>query len=160
MRRWILRVASTCNCAMSFCGIRSLFPSTSNLELVVSTEPPQSQNLANFLYTSPGAKFLLSCFFGNPALTLIANAISIAVMPRLEMSVFLLYSDFSRTSGLIQCGVPQVVYFLQYVSFSYADTPKSANLASPCLSSRMFPALMSRWILRVSCKYSRPFNAA
>ena len=71
------------------------------------------------------------------------SAISIAVIPKDQISVFLLYSDFNKTSGLIQCGVPAVVHFLLYVSISYAETPKSANFALPCLSSNIFPALIS-----------------
>lgn len=40
------------------------------------------------------------------------SAISMAVMPKDQISVFLVYSDLVRTSGLIQCGVPAVVFFL------------------------------------------------
>jgi hypothetical protein len=42
---------------------------------------------------------------------------------------------------------------------SCADTPKSASLAKPWLSSRMLPAFMSRWIFLFACRYSIPFRA-
>ena len=59
------------------------------------------------------------------------SAISMAVMPRLQISVFLLYLDFEITSGLIQKGVPMTVSLLERVSVNSAETPKSASLALP-----------------------------
>ena len=56
------------------------------------------------------------------------SAISIAVIPRDQISVFLLYFDFEITSGDIQKGLPITVFVSAKVYSSSAETPKSANL--------------------------------
>lgn len=44
------------------------------------------------------------------------------------------------------------------VTVSCPATPKSASFACPSVLSRMFPALMSRWIFLMKCRYSSPFR--
>ena len=46
------------------------------------------------------------------------------------------------------------------LTVSCPATPKSASLAWPSVFSRMFPALISLWIFRLECKYSKPFRAS
>jgi hypothetical protein len=72
------------------------------------------------------------------------------------MSVLQLYLFLESTSGLIQKGLPIRVSLSARVCISSADTPKSDNLISPNSLIRMFPALISRWIVLRWCKYSNP----
>ena len=46
----------------------------------------------------------------------------------------------------------------QRLTVNWPATPKSANFARPSFVRRMFPALISRWILLQRCKYSRPLR--
>jgi hypothetical protein len=79
-----------------------------------------------------------------------------AVIPSDQMSVLQLYLFLESTSGLIQKGLPIRVSLSARVCISSADAPKSDNLISPNSLIRMFPALISRWIVLRWCKYSNP----
>lgn len=63
------------------------------------------------------------------------------------------------TSGAIQSGVPAMLMVLAHVDAICRDTPKSASLGVPRASSRMFAALMSRWMMFLLCRYARPASA-
>mmetsp|Transcript_51941 Transcript_51941/g.111071 ORF Transcript_51941/g.111071 Transcript_51941/m.111071 type:complete len:214 (+) Transcript_51941:334-975(+) len=94
--------------------------------------------------------------FGQGASAVI---ISITVQPKLQMSDLLPALNFI-TSGAIQKTLPWIdlmppVTVLCKASSS-RQAPKSASLASPCASMRMFAPLTSRCTIFSACKNSRP----
>ena len=72
-------------------------------------------------------------------------AISMAVIPKLQISALASYPAWRITSGAIQNGVPTNVCLRVVVS--WAATPKSASLTFPEADKRTLAALMSRWIV-------------
>lgn len=65
------------------------------------------------------------------------------------------------------CGLLNNQVFAQYrkscisssaLTVSWPATPKSASLACPSVLSNMLPALMSRCIFLMKCRYSSPFS--
>ena len=74
------------------------------------------------------------------------------VMPSDQMSAFGRVPFSWIISGAIQYGVPITVFCLLIVDASWADTPKSASFTMPCSVSRIFPALMSRWMFLLKMK--------
>jgi hypothetical protein len=106
------------------------------------------------------------------------SAISIAVIPKLQMSALVPYPVSCMTSGAIQKGVPITVFRLVTLSESCPATPKSAesqqywsgyhhhmlctrylpSFATPACVSNIFPALMSLCNRLELCKYCNPSN--
>mmetsp|Transcript_10232 Transcript_10232/g.18653 ORF Transcript_10232/g.18653 Transcript_10232/m.18653 type:complete len:241 (-) Transcript_10232:300-1022(-) len=85
-------------------------------------------------------------------------ASSIAVMPKDQMSAFILYGLFcSMTSGAIQSGEPVKVAALVSPKLFFEAVPKSPTF-TPESERRTLAALMSRWILPSWCKYMRASN--
>ena len=67
--------------------------------------------------------------------------ISMAVIPRDQISAFESYWSCRITSGAIQKGVPTKVQHLDMVAVIWPATPKSANLTKPFSESRTLAAL-------------------
>lgn len=62
------------------------------------------------------------------------------------------------TSGLIQFGVPIVFFRSPFNPVTFLAQPKSAILQIPCLSTKTFAPLMSRWITWLMWRCSRAFK--
>ena len=66
------------------------------------------------------------------------------------------YMSILLTSGAIQYGVPMKDLRLPRVAVIWADTPKSASLTSPRSVSKILAPLISRCILPIEWRYTRP----